>query len=325
MCTILCTSVSNHFQNTMRHSFSPLLLITLLFSISISSYGQKLSSFVKLSGEKSTIIRSMATDQEGNLIVTGTCANVLDYTGTPVHTRIMTYNIQNGALNTQAGTYDFGRIASVIQSARPDIVAIQEVDNGSLRTGKKNWMQELGVMTGMYAFFGATITTLPSGFLQWKGEYGIGILSKERPLSWRFETFNKSEGSTDEVRGMLICEFPEFFFVSTHFSLNAPDRLIAAKRLNELAQTVGKPIFLAGDFNALPTYEAPKELSKEYVILSTSESTFPSSAPAKCIDWIMCSKRFSLPAVLSTGIVRQPGIDMSICSDHLPVWVDVRL
>lgn len=309
----------------MRFSFQSLLILFLLSFISVPAFGQNLSSYIKLSGEKSTVVRSVETDKDGNLIITGTCGNVLDYTATPVYTRLMTYNIQNGGLNTEAGTYDFDRIASVINISRPDVVAIQEVDNGSSRTGKKNWMQELGVKTGMYAFFGATISTLPSGFLQWKGEYGIGILSKERPLSWHFETFTKSPESTDEVRGMLICEYPKFFFVSTHFSLYAPDRLIAAKRLNELAQTSGKPVFLAGDFNALPNYEAPKELSREFEILSTSEPTYPSSSPSKGIDWIMCSKRFSLPSVISTGIIRQPGIDMSVCSDHLPVWLDVKL
>lgn len=82
----------------------------------------------------------------------------------------MTYNIQygNGA--------SLEEIAALIREQNPDFVALQEVDCKtrreyvSARQHGRDFITELGQLTGMFPLYGKTIP-LTGGF------YGIGILS----------------------------------------------------------------------------------------------------------------------------------------------------
>lgn len=61
--------------------------------------------------------------------------------------RLMSYNIRHGA--GLDGRLDFERIAEVIKREHPDVVALQEVDSVTRRTGGRDFLGELGVSTGM--------------------------------------------------------------------------------------------------------------------------------------------------------------------------------
>ena len=55
------------------------------------------------------------------------------------------------------GKLDVPRIARVIQSVKPDLVALQEVDRNTTRTGKVDQATELAQLTRMNHVFGANI------------------------------------------------------------------------------------------------------------------------------------------------------------------------
>jgi endonuclease/exonuclease/phosphatase family metal-dependent hydrolase len=61
--------------------------------------------------------------------------------------RVMTYNIHHG--EGPDGKVDLGRIASAIKAEKADIVALQEVDRGTLRTRQRDLTAELAKLTGM--------------------------------------------------------------------------------------------------------------------------------------------------------------------------------
>ena len=83
--------------------------------------------------------------------------------------RILTYNIHHA--EGIDGKLDLPRIARVIESVNPDVVALQEVDRETERTGKVNQAAELGRLTGMEAVFGQAMDYQGGG-------YGLAVLSR---------------------------------------------------------------------------------------------------------------------------------------------------
>ena len=90
--------------------------------------------------------------------------------------RVMTYNIH--AAKGVDAKVDLARIADVIRSYGPDLVALQEVDVHRARTGAIDQARELGDALGMTAVFAPTLER--DG-----GHYGIATLSKLPVLEQR--------------------------------------------------------------------------------------------------------------------------------------------
>ena len=63
-----------------------------------------------------------------------------------------TYNILHGA--TLNNNFDLEKIANVINSVSPDLVALQEVDFKTNRANKMDLVSELGKLTDMAPLFG---------------------------------------------------------------------------------------------------------------------------------------------------------------------------
>ncbi len=82
--------------------------------------------------------------------------------------RVLSYNVLHG--ETMKGDFDLDRIAEVIRSADPDLVALQEVDFFTGRTGHMDLATELGQRTGLTPLFGSAMSFD-------NGEYGEGVLS----------------------------------------------------------------------------------------------------------------------------------------------------
>lgn len=90
--------------------------------------------------------------------------------------RVMSYNVHNciGLDNVR----DYNRIAEVIKQADPDVVALQELDSMTQRNNGVYALKELETFTGMHGIF---VSAIPFQ----GGSYGIGLLSKEQPLSYK--------------------------------------------------------------------------------------------------------------------------------------------
>ena len=72
-----------------------------------------------------------------------------------VRLRVLTYNIHHG--EGVDGKLDLKRIAQVITSVDPDLVALQEVDRGTRRTQEIDQPAELAQLTKMHVVFGGNI------------------------------------------------------------------------------------------------------------------------------------------------------------------------
>ena len=82
---------------------------------------------------------------------------------------VVSYNIKHGA--GMDGRLDLSRSANVLEALKPDLVALQEIDNTCTRSGGKNQAAELGKALGMHHAFGK--------FMDFQGgEYGLAVLSR---------------------------------------------------------------------------------------------------------------------------------------------------
>ncbi|MDR1499548.1 MAG: endonuclease/exonuclease/phosphatase family protein [Tannerellaceae bacterium] len=220
----------------------------------------------------------------------------------------MSYNVHNfvGMDNVR----DYQRIADIINDVAPDAVAIQEADSVTLRSAGVYTLQELADRTGMYPVYAPAIDFQG-------GKYGVGILSKEKPLRVRSTPLPGSE----ERRVLLVAEFEEYVFACTHFSLTEKDRVTSVALLHEAVRGTVKPLFLAGDMNSTPGSPTQIALSEWFDTLSDpAVKTIPVERPEECIDFIYGYKNNHAFTVLQRKV-----IDERTASDHLPLFVDVCL
>lgn len=223
--------------------------------------------------------------------------------------RIMSYNIRNGMGIDDHTDYD--RTAAAIIRVDPDVVAVQEVDSVTGRSGQTDVLRVLAGKTRMYPVFAPAIAY--DG-----GKYGIGVLSKEKPVSFRYLPLPGRE----EARALLVVEFPEYVFCCTHLSLTPEDGIASVPVIRRVAEETAKPLFIAGDWNATNGSRLLAEMQKDFQLLNDPKRpTFPADRPDSCLDYIAGYVGKGKPFVrLSSAVVAEP-----LASDHRPLVAEVRL
>lgn len=233
----------------------------------------------------------------------------------PTTLRVMTYNVHHG--EGTDGKLDLARIARVITEAKPDIVALQEVDRKVERTGRVDQPAELGRLTDMEVVFGGNIE------LQ-GGQYGNAVLSRLPIVRHKNHLLPVVDRS--EQRGVLEVELNaadgRVTFMATHLDHRRPDaeRLASAKAINELIGKQSLPAILAGDLNAVPESAVLAEIVKQWTNTAREPMpTIPVTRPERQIDYVLVRPaqrwRVSEARVL----------DEAVASDHRAVVVVVEL
>ncbi|MCC9168429.1 endonuclease/exonuclease/phosphatase family protein [Pontibacter harenae] len=229
--------------------------------------------------------------------------------------KVMSYNIHHASPPTKSNTdIDLDAIANVIRNENPDLVALQEVDVNTRRSGPGNQAEALAERLGMKAYFGRAIDY--DG-----GYYGVAILSKY-PMS---ETTviplpeDADPIAEDRVLATAKITLPDgktIRFGTTHIDVrNKENRDQQVRKINEIASTETVPFIVAGDFNSVPESTAIAELDKVFTRTCTTdcEPTIPVINPDRTIDYIAFTKTSPFK------IVSQKVIQESYPSDHLPV------
>ena len=222
--------------------------------------------------------------------------------------KLMSYNIKNA--NGMDNVCNFQRIANVINNTSPDVVAIQEVERMTNRSGQKYVLGEIAERTQMHGYFAPAIDY--DG-----GKYGIGLLTKQLPL--RLQTLPLP--GREEARTLILAEFADYIYCCTHMSLTEEDRMKSLELVKAFTSSSTKPLFLAGDMNAEPESGFIKELQKDFQILSNpKQHTFPAPDPKETIDYIATLKQNAKGfAVISAKVINEP-----MASDHRPILVELR-
>ena len=221
--------------------------------------------------------------------------------------RVMSYNVKKGIGIDEVK--DIKRCINTIREVNPDVVAIQEVDSMT-RRNKYYVLGKMGELLGYHTYFGKAITYQG-------GSYGVGVLSKKPALSVKTYPLPNNK----EARVLLVVEYEKYYMLCTHLS-GVPRKLgrgIQVDIIRDVVSKLDKPAFIAGDTNARPN-SAPMKAFKEFATVLTDESkmTAPSHKPGKCIDYIMGANG-------SFKVKRDVVLYGNISSDHLPVYVDVKI
>lgn len=191
----------------------------------------------------------------------------------PVTKRILSYNIRIGWGTDDK--IDIERTAAFFCNHPADLVAVQEVDSVCPRSYNIDQLDYLAHRAGYYATFSWTV---PYG----RGHYGIGVMSKEKPLSVR-----RYHLPGKEQRSLLVCEFKDYVFACTHLPLQEENRLACLPIILPELERWNKPVVLCGDWNDTPRSKLVQEMSRHLTIFSdTTHFTFPSTAPTMCLDYM---------------------------------------
>lgn len=191
-----------------------------------------------------------------------------------------------------------------------DLVALQEVDGGSLRSDYVNQVEHLAQL-GHFPYWYHQLNRNLGPLAQ----HSNGLLSRLRPTELEDHPLPGPPG-----RGAILLRFgagrDALAVVMMHLALGARTR---TRQLAYIRELVGdyRHLVLMGDMNThareLLEYSPLRDLG---LLAPQIEATFPSWRPQRCIDHILLSPSLALERV---QVLRQS------ISDHLPVAVEVRL
>lgn len=219
--------------------------------------------------------------------------------------QVMSYNVRHCAGMDLVVDYD--RTATVIAQQQPDVVALQELDSMTGRSGQHDQLGELASRTEYHPVFGGAIDF--DG-----GKYGVGILTREIPLSTK-----RIPLPGEEPRVLLVVELQDYVMACTHLDLEDEQRLASVPLIVEEAQRWQKPFILAGDWNDIPDSELIQAMTKYFTIHSSDDASYPADEPTECIDYIASFN--SQPAeALESYVINEPS-----ASDHRPIVARLQL
>jgi endonuclease/exonuclease/phosphatase family metal-dependent hydrolase len=230
--------------------------------------------------------------------------------------RVLTYNIHHANPPSTTGTIDINAIANVIKQQSPDLVALQEIDVNTTRSGPTlNQAAELGRLTGLKYYFAKAIN-------YGGGEYGVAILSKYTIESTKNTPLPTAAGSNGEPRTLAtaVITLPDskkIVFASTHLDAQSPDtnRVLQVNKIVEILQQEQNPVIIGGDFNATPGSKVINALDAAFTrsCITGCGFTIPINNPTKTIDFI------GYKPATKFEVTEHRVIDEKYASDHLPV------
>ncbi len=217
--------------------------------------------------------------------------------------KMMSYNVNNCVGGTDS-LLDYQRIADIILAQSPDVIALQELDSMTTRFPQYA-LGELAGATSMFAVYS------PSASLE-GGKTGVGILSKEKPLTTRIVPLQGGkEGSV-----LLIAEFKKFCFGSIAMSSSQGDQIASIAIIKEEAAKAGKPFFFGGSLGARYGSPTISSLARDFTPLANiSARTYPASQPIALVDYLfMYNRNLKSFSIGDTTVLDEPN-----ASDHRPV------
>jgi endonuclease/exonuclease/phosphatase family metal-dependent hydrolase len=237
----------------------------------------------------------------------------------PEKVTVLSYNIHHGAGTD--GKLDLDRIARIIRDQKPDLVALQEVDVKTSRSGGVDEAAELGRLTGMNAVFGKAMDY--SG-----GEYGQVILSRWPIKKHSVHQLPQKAGREPRVLFAATVESPSgsIVFATTHLDHEVEEvRVEQARAINQILIKEDKkaPVILAGDFNAIPESGTMAAMFKMWIDTAgdSAAPTIPAGKPRRRIDYILVARgENGAWKTLRSEVLNEP-----IASDHRPVKVELEL
>jgi endonuclease/exonuclease/phosphatase family metal-dependent hydrolase len=233
--------------------------------------------------------------------------------------RIVSYNVHR-CLGTD-GRLSPERIATVLAALEPDIVALQELDVGRLRSGHVDQAEAIAALLEMKVHFHPAIKVLEELF-------GDAILTAlPMRLVKAGSLPHPPSGFMVEPRGALWVAIDlggfELQVVNTHLGLGRRERSMQVAALTG-PDWLGHPdcrdpVTLVGDFNTLPASRSYHRLARR-LRSAHAPASFPSRLPVFSLD-----HAFVRGDVTVVRCVTPRDRLARVASDHLPLVVDLAV
>lgn len=204
---------------------------------------------------------------------------------------------------------NLNRIAELIQNY--DLVGLQEVDSGSLRTGFLDQTEYLAHRARFPYWYRQVNRSLGK-----IAQHSNGVLSRIRPHAVDEHRLPGLRG-----RGAMLVELPtneeSLLICIMHLALGKRARRLQLGYIGELVKEYSHLVVM-GDFNCSADSRELRGLVANTHLRSPVESlnTFPSWRPNRKFDHILVSESLRLS---NTRVLEQTH------SDHLPICVDIEL
>lgn len=248
-------------------------------------------------------------------------------TGHPrTHLRLLSYNIQAGVASTRAHHYvtqgwkhvfphprsfeNLDRIAHLVSDH--DVVALQEVDAGSMRSYFINQVEYLA-RRGRFPFWYHQTNRDLGKFAQ----HSNGMLSRIQPQ----EVVEHKLPGLIPGRGLIMARYGDgehpLVVLLAHLALSKRARMQQLAFIGEIVNDY-QHVVLMGDLNCQPQSEEMDALLENTHLCEPLEvlHTFPSWRPYRNIDHILVTPSLKISNV---QVLNQ------IVSDHLPISLELAL
>jgi len=225
--------------------------------------------------------------------------------------RVVSWNIRHGV--GMDGTLDLDRTAAVLRRLRPDLVALQEVDERCRRSGGVDQAAELGRRLGMEHRFGE--------FMAYDGgRYGLAILSRLPVRATRRHELPRGA----EPRCALEVEVDApgmarpLSFTCVHHDWTREAIRVVQMRALMAALGERRPAIVAGDYNSEPGSESLDLLAAAGWRIMAKDGgrddgrTWPADEPTQELDHVA-------ERGLPDHAVSHERIDEAVASDHRPI------
>lgn len=233
--------------------------------------------------------------------------------------KVMTYNIHHCNPPSTPGVIDIDAIVRVIRAENPDLVALQEVDVNTERSGPYDQAAEIAQKLGMYHFFGKAIDYQG-------GAYGVAILSKYRLYATTMQRLPMETGGEARVMAVASLKLPDstaIRFATTHLDAQSDpaNRIAQMERIVGIAEDELLPFIIGGDFNAEPGSDEIDLLDAHFErTCRLCAPTIPATNPARAIDFIAFHHPENKFEAATHNVV-----DERSASDHRPVTAVIDL
>ena len=243
--------------------------------------------------------------------------------GTTARLTCMTYNIHSGVGRDHR--YDLARIQRVLAEARPDIVALQELDCGVARSAHADQPTALAQGLGAASFF---CPVRPEE----QGAFGISVISPFAVV--RQQSYDLTHQPSREPR---YCQRVDLDVVpggvlhvfNCHLGLAARERAFQRDRMLSdailLSEDLHHPVLLMGDFNDSPISVVHRSLRKHFmdafkVAGKRWGPTFRLGPIPIRLDHIYCSRNIRvLDCWVPSDVLAR------VASDHRPVVASLEV
>lgn len=228
--------------------------------------------------------------------------------------RIITYNIHHAAPPSKPGVIDIEAIISTLKKYPADVIALQEVDVNTKRSGDIDEAKAIADGLGLYSYFAKAIDH-DGGF------YGVALLSKfplnnASVIRLPMDTTVKGEQRVLATATIKLPSGRSVVVGCTHLDhqKDSRSRDLQMAQIISFAKTTSQPFVLAGDFNA-QIGSSTLQLFDQ-VFQRTCEPcapTFPADRANRTIDFIGYKKLAGIKTI-SHQVIPE-----TYASDHLPV------